>query len=78
MDPRDGHLQRAACEFLLWVLEKANEDIVAAVSQPILDGAIYALNLLTVAAPTPSPPIRRMLYKAVGQLAEVLLFPPDP
>ena len=72
VDPRDPQLQQAGCAFLLWVLEAAGEDVVAEVSQPILDGTIYALNLLAVAAPTPSPPIRRMLYKAVGQIAEVL------
>lgn len=78
VDPRDSELQQLACQFVLWVLENANEDVVAAVAQPILDGAIYALNLLTVAAPTSSPPIRKMLYQAVGQIAEVMLFFPLP
>ena len=71
IDPRNHDLQYEAGKFVLWVLENANEDVVACVAKRILDGAIYALKLLPVAAPTPSPPIRRILYKAVGQIAEV-------
>jgi hypothetical protein len=77
VDPRDRDLQDAASDFVLWVLENANEDVVASVAEPILKVAMYALNLLAVAAPTPSPPVRRKLYQAVGQIAEVLVLSPD-
>lgn len=71
IDPRNYDLQYEAGKFVLWVLENADEDVVACVAKPLLDGAIYALKLLPVAAPTPSPPVRRILYQAVGQIAEV-------
>lgn len=67
----DARLQHAACEFVLWVLQNADEDAVAAVAAPVLRGVIYALNVLTSSALTASQPLRRQLYRSAGHVAEV-------
>ena len=67
----DARLQHAACEFMLWVLQNADEAAVAAVAAPVLRGVIHALNVLTSAAFTASQPLRRQLYRAAGHVAEV-------
>ena len=70
----DSRLQRAACEFVLWVLRNASEEVAAAVARPVLHGVIHALNVLLTAEHhelRPSRSIRKLLYQAVGLMAEV-------